>query len=336
MTVPRFGTSFEAISRFADLADYSIAFAIRAIGGLGVADHLADGPKTVTELAAATGTHAPSLLRAMRALVSKDVFAEPTPGTFELTPVGDLLRSDHPLSMRMAFRLYPDVRALAELTYSLRTGKPAFDKVFGMPYWDYLRSNPAELEEFQDSQRALTRLELLSILRTYRWSKLTTVVDVGGNDGTFLASLLLRNPAMTGTLFDLRDTVAAAAKTLADAGVTDRCTVVAGNAFDTEIPAGADAYLTKRVLVGMGDEEAVNVLRGIRAAMRDDSRLLILEPVIHSEDDINSDMDVLMLVLGDGRVRTTEEHRQNLAKAGLELTRVLPARPSSIVEARPA
>jgi hypothetical protein len=336
MTVPRFGTSFEAISRFAELADYSIAFAIRAIGALGVADHLIDGPKTVEELATATGTHAPSLLRAMRALVSKDVFAEPAPGTFELTPVGELLCSDHPLSMRMAFRLYPDVRALAELTYSLRTGEPAFDHVFGMKYWDYLTSNPEELAGFQDSQRALTRLELLSILRSYRWSKLSSVVDVGGNDGTFISSLLQRNPAMRGVLFDLRDTVTAAAKTLADAGVADRCTVVGGNVFDAEIPAGADAYVTKRVLVGMGDEEAVDVLRAIRSAMREDSRLLIMEPVIHSDDDIGSDMDVLMLVLGNGRVRTPDEHRENLARAGLKLTRVIPARPSSIVEAEPA
>ncbi len=336
MPVQRSGTSFQTISRFAHLADYSIAFAVRAVAHLGVADHLADGPRTVDELAAATGSHAPSLLRALRALAAEGVFVEPTPGTFGLTDVGQLLRTDHPLSMRYAFRLHPDVRALAEMEHTLRTGEPAFDHLYGMEYWDFLPTRSDLLDEFQRSQAALTRLEMLTVLRIFRWSELRSLVDVGGNDGTFLSEVLRRCPDMQGVLFDLRDTVSTAPKVLADAGVADRCTVVPGSFFDTPIPAGADGYLIKRVLVGLDDEHAVTLLRSVRTAMRDDSRLVILEPVITiGEDDISSDMDLLMLVLGRGRVRTPDEHAANLDAAGLRLDRVITSRPSSLVVATP-
>ncbi len=335
--VKRSGTSFAAIGRVAELADYTVAFAIRAVCRLGIADHLAAGERELADLAAASGTHADSLLRVMRALVAKGVFAEPRPGRFGLTPVGDLLRTDHPLSMRWAFRLEPDVRAMAGLEYSVRTGEPAFEDVFGEEYFAYLAARPDLLAEFRESQAALSRLEQLSLLRAYDWSQVGSLVDVGGNDGTFLSALLSRNPGLRGVLFDLPDTVAPASKVLAEAGVADRCDIVAGNLFTDPVPAGADAYLIKRVIVGYDDEAATTLLRAIRASMKDDSRLLLFEPTMRPEDDLSTTLDVRMLVLVHGRVRTVAEHERNLTAAGLTLSRVITAtRPSSILEARPA
>src|SRR5262249_9818460 len=43
---------------------------------LGLADHLADGPKTADELAGTTHTHAPSLYRLMRTLASLGLLTE--------------------------------------------------------------------------------------------------------------------------------------------------------------------------------------------------------------------------------------------------------------------
>lgn len=332
----RSGTSFAAIGQIAQLADYTVAFAIRAVCRIGVADHLSGGERELADLAAATGTHAPSLLRVMRVLVANGLFEEPRPGWFALTPVGDLLRTDHPLSMRWAFRLEPDVQAMAALEYSIRTGQPSFEHIFGSEYFSYLASRPELLAEFRDSQSALSRLEQLGLLRAYEWAEIGSVVDVGGNDGTFLSALLTRYRQVRGILFDLPDTVAAASKVLADAGIADRCEIVAGNVFSDPVPPGADAYLIKRVIVGYDDEETVTLLRRVRAAMRPDSRLLIFEPTMRPDDDLSLTLDLRMLVLVRGRVRTVEEHERNLAAAGLTLSRVITApRPSTILEARP-
>src|SRR5215213_5217985 len=46
-----------------------ITHVVRAMAVLGLADQLANGPRTVVELAEATGTHAPDLSRLLRVLV---------------------------------------------------------------------------------------------------------------------------------------------------------------------------------------------------------------------------------------------------------------------------
>jgi hypothetical protein len=49
---------------------------------LGIADILASGAQTSIEIAARTGTHAPTLRRLLRALVAYGVFEETGPGHF--------------------------------------------------------------------------------------------------------------------------------------------------------------------------------------------------------------------------------------------------------------
>lgn len=310
--------SFAAIANLAEMADYTIPFAIRAVCKLGVADHLTCGPRSVQELAAQCGAHAPSLLRVLRALASRQIFAESRPGEFELTSMADLLRSDHPLSMRHAFRLAPDVEALTHLEYTIRTGEPSFDHHFGEDYFTYLAHQPDLLAEFHASQRALTRFEQVTLLRSYDWDSLGSVVDIGGGDGAFLSHLMAAHPRMRGVLFDLPGTVAQAPGILAAKGVAGRCDIVGGNFLDTVIPAGADAYMFKRVLVGLTDDQVITALRAVRDAMRPDSRLLIFEPLT-SEGSVGKAMELLMLVLGRGRVRTPEEFETIFAQAGLRL-----------------
>ncbi|MET8255874.1 methyltransferase, partial [Micromonospora sp. NPDC005197] len=69
----------ESVFRLTELADYIVPFTVRAVAELGVADQLVDGPRPVAELAEATGAHAPSLLRALRALAGKGIFTEVEP-----------------------------------------------------------------------------------------------------------------------------------------------------------------------------------------------------------------------------------------------------------------
>jgi hypothetical protein len=82
----------------------------------------------VDELALACGAHAPSLYRLLRALAGQGVFAQGEAGLFQLTPMAELLRADHPDSIRsfvlnlggLAYRMWGD------LLYSVQTGENAF------------------------------------------------------------------------------------------------------------------------------------------------------------------------------------------------------------------
>ena len=59
---------------------------------LGMADLLAEGPKSIQELAMETKTHPGYLYRIMRALASVGVFAETKDQNFELTPMAEYLK----------------------------------------------------------------------------------------------------------------------------------------------------------------------------------------------------------------------------------------------------
>src|SRR5215211_1603974 len=121
---------------------YWVSQAVRSL-----ADHLASGPRTAADLAEATGAHAPSLVRLLRALVALGLCGREATGRFRLTPLGEALRSDVPDSAR-AFVLFitaPWVeRGWERLPEAVRTGEPTFLRVHGVGFWDYLGAHPED------------------------------------------------------------------------------------------------------------------------------------------------------------------------------------------------
>jgi hypothetical protein len=317
-----------------ELADYIVPFTVRAVCSLGIADLLVGGPRPVAELAWATGTEPDALSRALRALASKGIFTEAAPQVFGLTELAQPLRSDHPLSLRHAYPLLAaDVEAWARFDHCVRTGEASFDLVHGMDYWTWMASHPTESAAFDASQQAATRLELRTVLPVYDWARLDTLVDVGGGNGAFLAGVLARFRDLKGILFDLPHVVAGAPAVLAEAGVADRCTVVAGSFFDV-VPPGAGAYLLKRVLYGWDDERAVQLLQQVRVALPPHGRLLVLEPVVRpgNDEDVGKLYDLLLLAMAGSGARSQSEIEALLARAGLRLTTVVPTLMFTLLE----
>jgi hypothetical protein len=325
------------ISRLIELGDYIIPLTLAAVADLGVADCLAGGPKHIEELARETGTHPASLQTALAGLASRGIFVEQQPDTFGLTPIAEYLRSDHPHSMRDWLRLQPpDVAAWAQIEHTMRTGSPAFEQVHGISFWEYLAAHPQDSARFDGSQQAISRLEIPFFTLAYKWNDVRVVVDVGGGNGAFLAGLLKHNPALHGVLFDLPHAVANAPALFAAAGLTDRCRIVGGSFLEDSIPEGEDLYLMKRILWGHGDVEALRLLRNVRAAMRPDSRLLIVEPM-RSQGRINGSdvakiMDLKLLALRGSGSRDPQQVQKLLRDAGLGIGRTVPAMIISIIE----
>jgi hypothetical protein len=107
---------------------YQRSRAVTVAAERGIADMLRDGPRSAEELATATGTHAPELYRLLRALASIGIFVEGADRRFELSPMGQYLRRDHPLSADPAARMFGagyEWRAWGELEHSVRTGENA-------------------------------------------------------------------------------------------------------------------------------------------------------------------------------------------------------------------
>lgn len=327
----------QSVMRLGELGDQITPFALRAACDLRIADLLADGPRTVAELAEAAGARPAPLLRLLRALAARGVFTEVHDETFALTPLAEPLRGDHPMSLRDSFTMIAsDVAAWGAIGHTLRTGEPAFEHVHGRGYWEHLATHSEESARVDEWMRSINRLHLRTVLGAYPWRRFGTLVDVGGGTGGFLAGLLRRFPRVQGVLFDLPHVVAGAPAVLAEAGVADRCVTVPGSAFDG-VPAGRDGYLLKTVLPGFGDDDAVRILANVRFAMRPESRLVLLEAVLPAGDafDMAKLFDVHAMVLTGGAHRSTDETGRLLQRAGLRLTQVVGTPTLTVLEALP-
>ena len=305
---------------------------------LSLADHLAKGPKSAVELAALTGTHAPSLYRLMRTLANLGILTEDVKHSFALTPLGDALKTGAPGSARATIlTLASDwmSRGLGQLLYSVKTGKSGFEQSLGMPIFDWLAKHPEEASMFSETMVGIHGAEPPAVAAAYDFSGLSTLIDVGGATGHLLTTILGRYPESRGILYDLPHVVRDAPALIQERGLTNRVTIESGSFFE-QVPGGGDAYLLSHIIHDWTEEQCLTILGHCRRAMHPASRLLIIEMVLPSGDTPHPGkmLDMMMLVGPGGQERTEQEYGALLGKAKLRLTRVVPtASPVSVVEA---
>jgi hypothetical protein len=316
-----------------------LARAVETVAELGVADLVTDGSRSIDDLADATGSHAPSLYRLLRALATHGVFEELEGRRFAQTPRSATLASTHPRSLRDSARMFGsewEWRSWGAFPHTIRTGQPSVDAVYGMSLWQYFDDvAPAAGAVFDAAMTAGSSRLTPAILAAYDFSGLSTLIDVGGGHGHLLAAVLQANPRLRGVLFDRPSTVAALHDDLRAPGVAERVEVVAGSFFDG-VPTGADAYLLKLVLHDWDDESAGQILDRLREAVPAHGRLLVVERVLSRTTGLPAAalVDLEMLKNHAGRERTEDEFRALLSGAGFELTHVVPAGFLCILDAR--
>ena len=318
-----------------------ISAVIYAAAKLGIADHLSAGPRSAVELAGVTGTHAPSLHRLMRTLAGLGILTEGDGQRFALTSLGEALKTGAPGSARstvLAFGAPGFWRSWEEIVYSLQTGKPGFDKVWGMPVFDYLAAESRGGLPLQRGDGRVPRLGAagggcgLRLLgghdaRRCRWRHRQ---HAGGDplEAPVGAGRAVRSAACRGE----------APALLKAHGVDERVTIESGSFFEG-VPSGGDAYLLSHIIHDWTEEQCLTILGHCRAAMKPTGRLLIVETVLPMGDTPHQGklQDMVMLVVPGGQERTEAEYHALLGKAGFRLNRVVPTESvASVVEALPA
>jgi hypothetical protein len=309
--------------------------AIHAAAKLRIPDLLAGGPKTIAELASECGAHPPTLERLLRALSTLEMFAPTGDGRFRNTPLTEVLRSDHPQSQHTAALFLPAPflwRPLGELYESVRSGEPAFQRIFGQPFFDYLAAHSADAAVFNAAMTEGIAWTTPELLAAYDFSRFERLADIGGGEGALLRAVLDATPRLQGILFDLPQVVTGASEILTGE-IAARCQVVGGNFFDS-VPQGADVYLMKGVIHDWPDIDAARILRNTRSVMRLDGTLLLMERIVDSAAYPSGLMELLMLVIG-GCERTEADFRSLLAETGFSLTRIISTKASTLIECHP-
>ena len=296
---------------------------------LGIPDLLADGPKTVDELARLTTSHPPSLLRVLRLLTALSLFVGHGRSAFGLAQIGERFRTGVPGSLRnmtLMTDFVGGLKAYDRLLDAVRKGKSAFELAYGIEVFEYLSSSPEAVAAFNAAMAERTAALAPTVVGAYDFGGAELTIDIGGNQGTMVAAILAANPEMNGIVFDLPKIVADADARLITAGVADRCEVREGDFFKT-VPGGGDYYLLANVLHDWDDEHAQLILRNCVRAMPPHAKVLVIERAISDNQDKSLPTlisDINMMVQTGGKERTDNEHAELFARVGLRLTGVLP------------
>ncbi|MGW1296992.1 methyltransferase [Streptomyces sp. NPDC002533] len=325
---------------------WSAGLVARGMAELRIADVLGAGPRTTDQVAEAIGAHRPSLERFLRVcelhrLIAPaggeadgaadgpgDRTADATAGggrRWELTPAGELLRSDVPSLRGFAIAVNaPGMTRPWELVAEVvRTGRPATRTVWGVDHWEYYADRPDEARSYAETCASLSVEAAEALVASCSLEGEREIVDVGGSPGTVLARLLQQEPGARGVLLDLPWAVGFARETFAEHGLTGRVELVTGD-FRQQVPAGGSLYLLKNVLCDLDDDAAAQLLANCAKAAGPGSRLLLLDWEYTDHSSHVHANDVEFMVLTGGRARTEEEYRRLLAEAGFESPRRLP------------
>jgi hypothetical protein len=303
--------------------------ALAVLVELRIPDHLHEGPRTARELATAAGANEDALDRLLAFLVACGLLGRTRDGRYENSAASDVLRADHPESVREWVRFIGadwQWEIWNQLQHSVTTGESGTIAAHGKPYFEYV--NDANPEAGSTFNRALAQLGAIMaplVADGYDFSTATRVCDIGGGSGTLLAEVLHRHPSAQGVLFELDALHDEASKTLAARGVADRCELVTGDFFES-VPGGCDVYILQAIVHDWDDSSCVSILANVRQAMPAGGRVLVIESVLDADgrekDKLTRGFDLLMLVLtGRGRERTRAELETLLARAGLRLER---------------
>ena len=322
---------------------YHEAALVYAAVKLGLPEKMGTRSWTVEGLATELGLSPPHLARFLRGLASIGICAESADGSFMLTLGGQSLRADSASRLAKKVQIVVEQYWLpwANLIGSLLTGKAAFEQVFGMNVRDWRREHAQQGAMFEFYLTAETFDQAGSIIEVMECAaEATKVADIGGGCGALLAPLLIAFPHLSGVLFDKPDLTEMAKPFLqafAQFRLPERIDLVAGDML-SGIPVKADLYLLKGVLQQWDDSDALTILRNCRAAMADGTRLAIIErllPERATDDPVAVMLDLHMMTITGGRVRSLAEFEGLLTEVGLKLSKSTLTRSGlTIIEAR--
>ena len=308
-----------------------------AIDGVG-----AEGGVACEDVAAKLKLVPDFLCRMMRAGEGIKLLSTDAQGKYSLTPAGDMLRSDHPGSLRSFMLMINEETTKAWRaagTRSLSSGQSGFKEAFGKEFWAW-HSEPGhatQMRQFDSAMRSLSADIAGALLVDWAPPKEDALVcDIGGGAGHMVAAMAHHYPKLKGIVFDLPKVVASSTKeTLAELGVSDRVSTVGGS-FLEPLPAAlssCDAFYLKFILHDWADEECVSILSAIKAVAKEGSQIVTTDFIL-GVDGANMEMakrnmDINMMAAnppGAGE-RTFEEYSALFARAGF-------AKPPELVKLR--
>ncbi|MCU0881959.1 MAG: hypothetical protein MUF14_04735 [Hyphomonadaceae bacterium] len=291
---------------------------------LGLFVRLADGPRSVSDIAESCDLPLDSARTLLLAASSLDLLTRTGPDRFGLGELGASVLGNPGLEgmIRHHSVLYRD---LVDPVGLLRKPRGSAELSAIWPYAVGSASpDPAAMDRYSRLMGETQAMISGHILDTLDLSATRVLMDVGGGNGAFLAAALARHASLAGHLVDLPGVADLAKARFSAAGLATRTSVTATSFLDGALPSGADAISFVRVLHDHDDPAVMIALRAARAALAPGGRLIIAEPMAGTRGAPamgHGYFGIYLHAMGTGRPRTARELGAMARAAGF--TRVL-------------
>lgn len=117
----------------------------------------------------------------------------------------------------------------------------------------------------------------INVARSSIFDEFTSVVDVGGASGIFLAAMKQHHPKMSLTLFELALVCESAKKMLAQYIDIQQIDFFAGNFFENKWPLDKDAFYLSNILHDWPKAKALEIIKNVFKALPSDGSIFINE-----------------------------------------------------------
>lgn len=161
----------------------------------------------------------------------------------------------------------------------------AGDSSFHALYGDAgLTSDPAEAETFSVAQHAGSLGPALEFAKAVDLSGTTTLLDVAGGSGAFSITLCESYPELTATIIDFPNVIEVARRYVTEAGLSDRITLIGGNALDTQWPEDQDTVLLSYLLSAVKRRDIPTLFERSHRSLRPGGRLIIHDFMLDDDE----------------------------------------------------
>lgn len=287
---------------------------LRTACQLNIFDEIQKGNNSLDQLYKVSETDFSVLESLILSLIETKTIIE-NRGVLSLTEKGELLTATNPDSMKNACILWggEHLTVWQDLQYTVKTGKPSFENIYGIRFFDYLKTDKQKLKNYHYAMAEYANDDYRNIAKIVDFSGFNTVSDVGGGLGTVINNIAQKLPQLNCILFDLPEVI-----DLINDKQQEKIQYIKGNFFK-ELPFRTDAIILSRVLHDWDDEKAKLILKNCRFALNESGKIFIIEIL---NDEIKANMLSLnMRVMCKSYERTFEQYKSLLKKSEFVLER---------------
>lgn len=299
---------------------------VAAMVDFGILKFLSEKPVDIEEIMTSCGVSKYTAMTLMQVAYYSDI-VEKIDGKFRLTPLGECFLTDEMTINNFNFMRDVCYLGASELTNSFEKSQPCgLQKYFvdAPTIYPHVPSLPPKAKKsWYDFDHYYSDDCFDEVLKIIFEHKPEQIFDIGGNTGKFEKACLAFDKSCHVNIIDLPVN-----KEIAEKNVnSDRMTFYGLDILsDKKLPPLHDVVFMSQFLDCFSEEQVINILKKVKAAAKENTRIYILEPIIDNQEFRGAALAIAHISLyftcmanGNSKMYTEAELCSMIENAGLRI-----------------